>query len=127
MRILIADDNELVRRGVIAILAGLPHLSVCGEAGNSQDAIEKARELRPDLILLDINMPGISGLEVPSQLRREKIEAKILIMSQNDPRLFLQRAIAAGAQGCIDKNRLGSDLLLAIQGIEEENARSAMP
>ena len=118
MRILIADDNERVRRGVRAILMSDVHCEVCGEAVDGADALRKARELRPDLILLDVSMPGPSGLETARLLRRELPKAKVLIMSQHDAKQLLPQAIEAGAHACIDKSRLHSDLLPTIQSIE---------
>jgi two-component system, NarL family, response regulator NreC len=111
MRILIADDNEWVRRGVMNILAPVPHCEVCGEAKDGAEAVQRAAELLPDLVLLDVSMPGLNGLDV-ARLLREKVPAtKILIMSQHDPALLLSRAIEAGAHACIDKNHLSTDLL----------------
>jgi two-component system response regulator NreC len=111
MRILIADDNEWVRRGVKNILAPVAYGEVCGEANDGTEAIQKAAELLPDLILLDVSMPGLNGLEVARLLREKLPAAKILIMSQHDPAVLLPRAIDAGANGCVDKSRLSSDLL----------------
>jgi two-component system response regulator NreC len=117
MRILVVDDNEPVRRGVMGILAKQTNWEVCGEAQDGNEALQKARELQPDIILLDISMPGVNGLEVASLLRQEVAKAKILIMSQHDPAQLLPRALEAGAHGCIDKGRLSADLLSSIAGI----------
>jgi two-component system, NarL family, response regulator NreC len=117
MRILVVDDNELVRHGVVDILASKATWEVCGEAPDGKEAIRKARELRPDVVLLDISMPGLNGLEVARLLRREIADAKILIMSQNDAVSLLPGAIQAGANGCIDKSRLGAELLSSIESI----------
>jgi DNA-binding NarL/FixJ family response regulator len=119
MRILIVDDNERVRRGVRAILTSDANWEVCGEAVDGADALGKARELLPDLILLDVSMPGPSGLETARLLRQELPKAKVMIMSQHDPKQLLPRAIEAGAYACVDKGRLDSDLLTTIQNIEE--------
>ena len=81
------------------------------------EAIRKARELLPDLILLDVSMPGLNGLEAARLLRQEIAHTKILLMSQYDPVPLLPRAIQAGANGCVDKNRLGTDLLPCIERI----------
>jgi DNA-binding NarL/FixJ family response regulator len=114
MRILVADDNQWVRRGVISLLAPMAHAEVCGEAEDGDGAIEKAVRLQPDLILLDVSMPGLNGLEVARLLRDKLPAAKILIMSQHDAAILLPRAIAAGAQDCVDKSRLSTELLPAI-------------
>src|ERR1700726_1167271 len=118
MRILIADDNERIRRGVRGILSSDANCEVCGEAVDGADALRKARELSPDVILLDVSMPGSDGLETARLLRREMPKVKVIMMSQHDPVQLLPRAIEAGADGCVDKSRLDSDLLPTIQSIE---------
>jgi DNA-binding NarL/FixJ family response regulator len=117
MRILIVDDNERIRRGVMDILASKKNWNVCGEARDGTEAIRKARELLPDLIHLDISMPGLNGLEAARLLRQEIANTKILLMSQYDPLPLLPGAMQAGANGCVDKSRLGTDLLSSIERI----------
>ena len=117
MRILIADDNDMVRRGVIGILSSVTDWEICGEAGDGSEALRKARELLPDLILLDISMPGQSGLEAARLIRQELPKAKILIMSQHDPIQLLPRVLEAGAHACVDKSRLSKDLLASIKRV----------
>lgn len=117
MKILIADDNEWVRRGVTNILAPVAHWAVCGEAKDGAEAVQKATDIRPDLILLDVSMPGLNGLDVARLLREIVPAAKILMMSQHDPGILLPRAIEAGAQGCVDKSRLSTELLPTIASI----------
>ena len=117
MRILIADDNESVRRGVIRILAARPSFEICGVAKDGAEAVQKARELSPDLILMDVSMPGLNGLDAAREIRQGRSRAKILMLSQHDPAQLLPRAIQAGAQACVDKSRLGADLLPAIEKV----------
>jgi DNA-binding NarL/FixJ family response regulator len=117
MRILIADDNQLVRRGVAEILSGLEGCDVCGEASNGLEAFQKSREMRPDLVLLDINMPGANGLETARRLRREIPEINILIMTQYDPVHALPGILDAGAHGCLDKSQIATDLPGIIKGL----------
>ncbi len=117
MRILVVDDNDRVRHGISELLASETNWEICGEAKDGTEAIEKARELLPDVILLDISMPGLNGLETTRRLRKEGTGAKILIMSQHDPVQLLPRALDAGAQGCVDKARLSTDLLPSIQNV----------
>jgi two-component system, NarL family, response regulator NreC len=117
MRILIADDNEWVRRGIKSILAPRTQWEVCGEATDGSEAIKKAAQLLPDLILLDVSMPGLSGLEAARLLREKVPAAKILIMSQHDPVLLLPRAIEAGAHACVDKSHLSTELLPTIASV----------
>jgi two-component system, NarL family, response regulator NreC len=118
VRILIVDDNEMVRRGVRRLLFPQTTWEVCGEAINGTEAVQKARELLPDLILLDVSMPGISGLEAARLLRQEVPKAKILVMSQHDPAQLLPRVLEAGAHGCVDKSSLSTNLLPTIDSIK---------
>jgi len=117
IRILIADDNKLIRSAIAALLSRQANFQVCGEAADAAQAMEKARELQPDLILLDISMPGANGLETARALRQELPQAKILIVSQHDSKHMLPSSLEAGAQGCIDKARLAIDLLPTIRQI----------
>jgi two-component system response regulator NreC len=117
MRILIVDDNERVRRGVKDILASKTDWQVCGEAKDGIEAVQKARELQPDVILLDVSMPGLNGLETAQRLGQQAVNARILMMSQHDPAQLLAGAIQAGAHGCVDKSRLGTDLLASIEAV----------
>jgi DNA-binding NarL/FixJ family response regulator len=119
MRILIADDNQWIRRGVMNILAPMTQWEVCGEAKDGTEAVEMATELLPDLILLDVSMPGLSGLEVARLVREKVPAAKILIMSQHDPAVLLPRAIQSGAHGCVDKSRLSTELCPSIVNLME--------
>ena len=118
MRILIIDDSEAVRRGVKDLISSETSWEVCGEARDGMEGIQKARELHPDVILLDISMPGMNGLEVGRRLRQDSRLAIILIMSQNDARQLLPSAIAAGADVCVDKGRITVDLVAAIKNAQ---------
>jgi two-component system response regulator NreC len=118
MRILIADDNDMVRQGVIGLLSDESDCKVCGEAKNGSEAIQKARELLPDIVLLDISMPGMSGLDVARCLRQELPDVKLLVISQHDPFVMLPRVIDAGGDGCLDKSRLATDLVATIKKLE---------
>lgn len=113
MRILIADDNALVRTSMAEFLCE-NGWEVCGEASNGTEAIEQARTLRPDVMLLDISMPGTNGLEVAASLRRELPALKIVIVSHNDFDQLLPDAPQELADAFVDKARLGTDLLPVI-------------
>lgn len=122
MRILVADDNQFVRRGIRSLLAGQIGLEVCGEAADSADTVQKATELHPDLVLLDVSMPGTNGLQTTRILKQQLPQTKILIISQHDPKQMLPRSLEAGADGSIDKARLGSDLVPAIRELEDTSS-----
>ena len=90
---------------------------MCGEAADSPETIQKAAELRPDVILLDVSMPGIDGLHTTRLLRGKLPDVKVLIITQHDPKQIVESALEAGASGCVDKARLAIDLLTAIRGL----------
>jgi DNA-binding NarL/FixJ family response regulator len=115
MRILIADDNQMIRRGIAAILANDQSLIVCGEAADAEETLQKACDLRPDVVLLDVSMPGTNGLETARLLRQRVPDSKVLIISQHDADQLLPRSLEVGAVGCVDKVRLAADLLPALR------------
>jgi DNA-binding NarL/FixJ family response regulator len=120
LRILVADDSELIRRSMIAILRSRPAWEICGEASDGADAVQKAISIRPDVVLLDISMPGKNGLEAARMIRQELPGVKILIVSLNDAAFTLPSALAAGANGCIGKDRLTTDLVPAIEAFDPD-------
>jgi DNA-binding NarL/FixJ family response regulator len=127
MRILLADDNERIRRGVRAILSSKPDCEICGEAADGRETIRIARELLPDLILLDVSMPEMDGLQVTRLLRQALPTVKIVIMSQHDPAQLLPNALKAGANACVDKSLLATDLVAVISsfdGTKDENRKA---
>jgi DNA-binding NarL/FixJ family response regulator len=117
MRILVADDNEAVRRGIAKILADLPSWQLCGSASDGNEALTKVRELKPDLVLLDLRMPSGNGLDVARAIKKEMPEMKVVLMSQNDATQLLPSALNAGAMACIDKSQLASDISMLLQKI----------
>jgi DNA-binding NarL/FixJ family response regulator len=123
MRVLIVDDNEAVRRGIARLLAPEKDYEVCGEAEHGVGAIQKVRELQPDLVLLDMSMPGLSGLDTARLLRREWPEIKILILSQNDAAHLLPIALDAGADGFVDKSSIATDLLRMIKSVVDGSSK----
>jgi PAS domain S-box-containing protein len=117
VRILIADDHEMVRQGLRALLALRPAWEVCGEAADGVEAIEKAAQLRPDIVLLDVSMPRLSGLEAAPAIRRESPSSEIVIVSQHDPAEMLPSALKAGARSFVSKADVASNLLSTIESI----------
>ena len=92
IRVLIADDHALMREGVKALLAGTDDIQVVGEAEDGDDAIKEVRRLDPDVVLMDVAMPGLGGLEATLAIRKEKPEVKILVLTQYDDREYSTRA-----------------------------------
>ncbi|HEX5410838.1 MAG TPA: PAS domain S-box protein [Terriglobia bacterium] len=117
MRILIVDDHELVRRGVQSLLLTQPDIEVCGEAVDGQDAIEQSRQLNPDLIVMDISMPRLNGLEATREIRRILPNAGVLVLTQHDSPEMMQQALIAGARGYVVKSEISEHLVAGIQKV----------
>ena len=115
MRILVADDHEVIRRGVRALLAAGKDCEICGEAVDGQDAVEKARQLRPDLVIMDVSMPNLNGLEATRAIRRSLPGTQILILTQHDSQEMMRQALNAGARGFVVKSSVAHDLLNAVE------------
>jgi len=120
VRIVIADDHEPVRRGIRSLLASCQDWHVCGEAVDGLEATELARQLRPDVILMDISMPGMGGIEAARVIRREVPESEVIIVSQNDAALASQQAAEVQARAYISKAALSRDLVPAIEEIARQ-------
>ena len=117
MRILIADDHEAVRKGVCAILSSRKDVEICGEAENGKEAIEKARTLKPDLVILDITMPVLSGFEAAREIRKTLPQVPILILSMHESNQLIEEAKKIGVQGYVTKTQVGATLLQAVDAL----------
>ena len=124
-QILIADDHEMLRRGVRTTLQTEPDLEICGEAINGQDAVDKARELHPDLVILDINMPVLNGLVAVRQILRYCPSTKIVIFSVHDSDQTRQEVRAVGAHGFVSKGKDSHDLLRVVRDVLKRNTQAA--
>src|SRR5581483_2913893 len=113
-RILIADDHPQFRRSLRSLLESRSGFKVCGEAADGQEAVEKAKELRPDLILLDVSMPRMNGLDAARLIGREVPDTQVLIVSQNDGRVMKRQAEEVGACAFVSKTNLAHDLMPAL-------------
>jgi DNA-binding NarL/FixJ family response regulator len=125
LRILIADDHALVRRSLRSLLLTHSNWDVCGEAVDGQDAVDKAKELRPDVVLLDVSMPRMTGLQAVPIIRLEVPESQILIVTQHDSNELSRRAIEVGAQGFVVKSEVTKYLVPAIEAAGERRSVSA--
>jgi two-component system response regulator NreC len=117
VRILIADDHGVLRAGLRALLHGAADMQVVAEAGNGEDALQVADQVRPDLILLDISMPGLDGIEVTRRLKHTVPNSRVLIMTMHEDTGLLREALRAGASGYIVKRAVESELIIAIQAV----------
>ncbi|MGB8323131.1 MAG: response regulator, partial [Candidatus Acidiferrum sp.] len=116
-RILIVDDHEVVRRGLRTLLSARSQWEICGEAADGQEAIEKAKALHPDVILMDISMPRMNGLDATRLLHSEAADSKVIIVSQNDPRIVREQAHAIGAAAYVVKSDLAEKLVATIDKV----------
>ena len=117
IRLLIVDDHELVRVGLREILADYPMIEIVGEAGNGETAIRLTRELWPDVVLLDISMPGLSGLETTRRLKKARSTLAVIILSVHAEPPYPERLMAAGASGYLTKDCAVTELVQAIRTV----------
>jgi DNA-binding NarL/FixJ family response regulator len=117
IRVLIVDDHTLVREGLTALLKLEQEIEVVGEASDGLEAIRKADQLKPNVILMDIAMPGLGGLEATVEIKKDHPETKILVLSQYDDKEYISRLLKAGASGYLLKKAMGAELLGAIRAV----------
>jgi DNA-binding NarL/FixJ family response regulator len=119
VRVLVVDDFELFRRFICSTLGKRQDLQVICEASDGPEAVQKAGELKPDLILLDIGLPTLNGIEAARKIRKLAPESKIIFVSQESSTDLVQEAISLGALGYVGKTSAGSDLLAAVEAVLE--------
>ena len=118
LRILVADDHEIVRRGLVSLIKSQPMWEVCAEADNGRQAVELAKQLRPDIVILDIGMPTLNGLEATRQVLRENPQTRILILTITDTDQAIRAVLDAGARGFLLKSDAARDLVSAIDALQ---------
>jgi DNA-binding NarL/FixJ family response regulator len=116
-RILIADDHGVLRAGLRALLDAAPDLTVVGDAADGDEALRLTNELQPDVVLMDISMPGRGGIEATARLRQLKSDIRVLILTFHEDETLLKEAIRAGASGYIVKRAVESELINAIRAV----------
>jgi two-component system NarL family response regulator len=120
IRVLIADDHLLFTEALEAILSGDERIEVAGRARDGGEAVELTRKLQPDLILMDVSMPGLDGIEAAREIRAAGSDAAILMLTGSNSRSDVDRARDAGASGYVTKDRIASELVEAIVDVAQE-------
>jgi PAS domain S-box-containing protein len=119
MRVLIVDDHEAVRQGLRSLLSSRSDWAICGEAVDGVEAVEKTKSLQPDIVLMDISMPRMDGLEATRIILKEFPQCKVVIVTQNDPSVARGQAAAVGAEAFITKSELSRDLLTTVEQVAQ--------
>jgi DNA-binding NarL/FixJ family response regulator len=115
LRILIADDHDLLRRGVKTLLLSQPGWEVCGEAKTGREAVAKAEQFKPDIVVLDIGMPDLNGVEAAKRIRKASANTEILILSMHFSDQLIRELLEAGVRGYIVKSDSDRDLIIAVE------------
>jgi DNA-binding NarL/FixJ family response regulator len=116
-KILLVDDHPLTRHGMAQLIGQQPDLEVCGEAGNAEQALESVSALKPDLVLVDVTLPGKPGLELIKDITALHAQVLVLVVSMHDETLYAERALRAGARGYLMKSAGGEELVKAIRHV----------
>jgi len=119
VRILVADDHDVVRVGVRTLLERRPDWEVCGEAVTGQDAVEKAKRLRPDVLVLDANLPELPGLEATRRILRALPDTEVLVLTMDESPELMRDLLQAGAHGYVFKSDLSVDLVSAVEALSQ--------
>jgi DNA-binding NarL/FixJ family response regulator len=117
IRVIIAEDHETVREGLKLIINTQPDMEVTGEAGNGRDAVRLAKELAPDVLLMDVSMPELNGLKAAAQLKRVAPDIKILTLTRHTDQAYLQELLEAGVSGYVLKQSAATDLIRAVRAV----------
>jgi DNA-binding NarL/FixJ family response regulator len=117
IRALVVDDHTIMRDGIRALLDVNDDIEIVGEASEGKEAIEKAEELAPDVVIMDIAMPGMDGLEATRRITKRNRKIKVLVLSQYDDKKYILAAVKAGATGYVSKRALGTELASAIRAL----------
>ena len=120
IRVLIVDDHDLVREGIRSLLQGEPGMTVVGDVGDGQQAVRAVRELRPDVVLMDLNLPGgLGGLEATEAILGDLPETRVVVLTQYGDREYIKRALRIGARGYLLKSAVSSQLKEAIRAVHQ--------
>ena len=119
IKLLLADDHILVRRGIMALLEKEKDIEIIGEAENGREAVKKAKQLSPDVVLMDISMPSLNGIEATYQIKKLNIDTKVLIVTMHETEEYVSKILHAGAYGYVIKNASPAELLSAIRAVHK--------
>jgi DNA-binding NarL/FixJ family response regulator len=119
VRILVADDHEVVRRGLCALLRNQPDWEVCGEAVDGREAVAKALQLRPEIVILDVGMPNLNGLEATRRILKANPRINVLILTLHGSDELLREILDAGARGLVLKSDAACDLVTAVEALQK--------
>lgn len=126
IRILLVDDHPIVRQGLKTLLEGHSGWEVIGEASDGAEAVEKAKDLNPDVMVLDVTMPRMNGLEACRLLRQQCPGLEILFVTQHDSPQMMREALEAGARGYVVKSNAARDLLAAVDAVSQHRVFTAL-
>jgi DNA-binding NarL/FixJ family response regulator len=116
-RVLIADDHEVVRRGIYSIIESCPNFELCGEASDGRQAVQLSAELRPDIVVIDIGMPQLNGLDATRQIVQHSPRVKVLVLTMHESEQIVRDVLGAGARGYLLKSDAGRDLIAALEAL----------
>ncbi len=119
-RILVVDDHEVVRRGLCALLRNQPEWEVCGEAADGREAVARVLSWKPDVVIMDIGMPNLNGLEATRQILKTNPQVKVLILTLHDSDQVVQEVLNAGARGFLLKTDAARDLVAAVDALRRD-------
>jgi DNA-binding NarL/FixJ family response regulator len=125
-RILLVDDHPIVREGLRSVLQRQPDCEVVGEASDGVEALDKTENLHPDVVILDVTMPKMSGLEVCRIVKQQRPDVEVLFVTQHDSPQMMREALGAGALGYVVKSNAARDLLEAIQTVRQHRVFTAL-
>jgi DNA-binding NarL/FixJ family response regulator len=119
LRILVVDDHAVVRRGVRALLESREGWEVCGEATTGRDAVEQSRQLRPDVVVMDLSLPGLNGLDATRQILKDAPDTEVLVLTMHHSEELARDVLQAGARGYVLKNDADENLLAAVDSLRQ--------